>query len=118
MSFEDLKKVAEQDSAFAERLADCENIDQLQALAKEKGIEITSEDLANSSEADGGELSDDALEQVSGGMARMMPKMSFNFLSKGRISAGADAGTDGCATWDLDKCTVDTDTKDGSSSCG
>ncbi len=61
MSFEDLQKAAEQDSALAERLADRENIDQLQALAKEKGIEIDSEDLAGSSQADGGELSDEII---------------------------------------------------------
>jgi len=113
MSFQDLKKAADADSAFAERLADCENIDQLQALAKEKGIELDPEDLAGSSQADGGELSDDALEQVSGGMRVLTPKIGFNFLRGGKITAGASADSDSCETWDLDKCTVDTDSGAG-----
>ena len=59
-------EAAAQDPALVEALEKAETPDAVIALAKEKGFEITAEDLA--SVPGTGELSDDALEDVAGGM--------------------------------------------------
>ena len=58
--------LAEQDAALAERLAGAEGPEAVLALAKEKGFALTEADLAV--QEAGGELSDEALEDVAGGM--------------------------------------------------
>ena len=57
---------AEQDEALAERLTGAEGPEAVLALAKEKGFELTEADLAV--EEATGELSDEALEDVAGGV--------------------------------------------------
>ena len=59
-------EAAAQDPALAEALEKAETPDAVIALAKEKGFEITAEDLASVPET--GELSDDELDGVAGGM--------------------------------------------------
>ena len=59
-------EAAAQDPALAEALEKAETPEAVIALAKEKGFEITAEDLASIPES--GELSDDELDGVAGGM--------------------------------------------------
>ena len=59
-------EAAAQDPALAEALEKAETPEAVIALAKEKGFEITAEDLASVPET--GELSDDELDGVAGGM--------------------------------------------------
>ena len=57
---------AEQDAAFAERLKAADSPEALRALAKEKGLELAEADLLP--ELPEGELPDEALEDVAGGL--------------------------------------------------
>ena len=61
-------EAAAQDPALAEALEKAETPDAVIALAKEKGFEITAEDLASIPES--GELSDELLDEVAGGITQ------------------------------------------------
>ena len=57
---------AGKDAAFAEKLNGADSVETVLALAKEKGFELTEEDLQP--DAPTGELADEALDDVAGGM--------------------------------------------------
>ena len=75
MSQEELKAKMEEavkDEAFMNQLAEAENAEEAQKLFESKGISLSLEEvkaLASQLKSASGELSDDALENVSGGLA-------------------------------------------------
>lgn len=106
MSLDDLKALAESDSVLAARLAGVQSLSELVAIAAEVGISL------DESEFEDQELSVQELGAASGGIGMLLSsKLGF-----GTLSASA-SNTDGCPTWDLDKCTVSTK-KGESPSCG
>ena len=107
MSLDDLKPLAAADPALARRLAAVQSLAELEAIAAEHGISIDTADL------DDQELSSSELTTVSGGIG-MLLKTKFGF---GPLASSEGDSTDGCPTWDLDKCTVSTK-KGESPSCG
>ena len=66
-----LLEEAEKDAGFAERLEAAQDADALIALASEKGLELTKEDLTE--ETSSGELADDELDEVAGGLFIGLP---------------------------------------------
>ena len=71
---EELIKKMQADKDFAEKILTCKENDELIALAKEQGIDLTLENIIELNEAlqlanrmEEGELSEEELEQVAGG---------------------------------------------------
>lgn len=93
--------------SLAARLAAVQDISELQAIAAEFRIEL------DASELDDQELSVDELSHASGGVGLLLASR----LGLPSLSAKGSDSTDGCPTWDLDKCTVSTK-KGESPSCG
>ena len=75
MTQDELKAKMEEavkDEAFMNQLAEAENAEEAQKLFESKGISLSLEEvkaLASQLKSASGELSDDALENVSGGLA-------------------------------------------------
>jgi len=74
MNQDELKAKMEEavkDEAFVNQLAEAENAEEAQKLFESKGISLSLEEveaIANQLKSANGELSDDALENVSGGL--------------------------------------------------
>ena len=106
MSLDDLKALAATDTTLAARLAAVQSLSELEAIANEVGIAV------DVSEFEDEEVSLQELSSASGGIGMLLSsKLGFGTLSN------SASNTDGCATWDLDKCTVSTK-KGESPSCG
>ena len=109
MSFEELKLKAAANPALAARLSSAANLEELIAIAKDQGVTLDLSELASE------ELSTQQLAAASGGIRMMLASRLGLSAGLGKLSgaASSDDTTDGCPTWDLDKCTVST--KKGSS---
>lgn len=111
MSFDLLKSKAASDPALMDRLSAAASIQDVVSIAAELGISLDMKELETE------ELSLDQLSSASGGVRMMMAsKLGIGGLGKGLGSLSDSAGsTDGCDTWDLDKCS--TNTKDDNKAC-
>lgn len=83
-----------QDPAFAEKLATCENTDALVAILETEGIHTNATNLENilsicSSNGNSTELSEDALDNVSGGSIFNSLYAFYKALTKGNFSSGS-----------------------------
>ena len=88
---DNMKKLYEEvanDAAFAEKINGAESLEAVLALAKEKGIELTDADLVL--EAPTGELPDDALDDVAGGVS-VAGSIAAGSVTAGSIAAGSIA---------------------------
>ena len=81
-----LIEAAEQDPGFAERLAAAQDADAVIALASEKGIELTEADMKDESVS--GELADDELDDVAGGLFIALPHIIVDKLFGQESAAG------------------------------
>ena len=112
MSFEELKARAAADPGLAARLSSAVNLGEIIAIAKDQGVTLDLSELASE------ELSLQELSAASGGIRMMLASRLGLSGGLGKLSgaASSDDTTDGCPTWDLDKCTVSTE-KGSSPSC-
>ena len=110
MSFDELKAKASADPELLNRLSSASSIQDVLSIAAEVGVSLDMNELESE------ELSLDQLSSASGGVRMMMAsKLGIGGLGKGFGSLSDSATTDGCPTWDLDKCS--TDTKDDNKAC-
>ena len=82
---------AEKDAAFAEKVNTVESLDALVALAKEKGYELTAEDLKF--DLPTGELDDAELDDVAGGVAMVNSAIAGSAIAGSAIAGSAVAGS-------------------------
>ena len=91
---ENMKKFleeAEKDAAFAEKVNAVESLDALAALAKEKGYELTAEDLKF--DLPTGELDDAELDDVAGGVAMVNSAIAGSAIAGSAVAGSAVAGS-------------------------
>ena len=82
---------AEKDAAFAEKVNAVESLDALVALAKEKGYELTAEDLKF--DLPTGELDDAELDDVAGGVAMVNSAVAGSAIVRSAVAGSAVAGS-------------------------
>ena len=82
---------AEKDAAFAEKVNTVESLDALVALAKEKGYELTAEDLKF--DLPTGELDDAELDDVAGGVAMSNSAIAGSAIAGSAVAGSAVAGS-------------------------
>ena len=82
---------AEKDAAFAEKVNAVESLDALVALAKEKGYELTAEDLKF--DLPTGELDDAELDDVAGGAAVSHSAYAGSARAHSAVAGSAVAGS-------------------------
>ena len=82
---------AEKDAAFAEKVNTVESLDALVALAKEKGYELTAEDLKF--DLPTGELDDAELDDVAGGVAMVNSAIAGSAIAGSAVAGSAVAGS-------------------------
>ena len=82
---------AEKDAAFAEKVNTVESLDALVALAKEKGYELTAEDLKF--DLPTGELDDAELDDVAGGVAMSNSAIAGSAVAGSAVAGSAVAGS-------------------------
>lgn len=82
---------AEKDAAFAEKVNTVESLDALVALAKEKGYELTAEDLKF--DLPTGELDDAELDDVAGGVAMANSAIAGSAIAGSAVAGSAVAGS-------------------------
>ena len=82
---------AEKDAAFAEKVNTVESLDALVALAKEKGYELTAEDLKF--DLPTGELDDAELDDVAGGAAVSHSAYAGSARAHSAVAGSAVAGS-------------------------
>ena len=82
---------AEKDAAFAEKVNTVESLDALVALAKEKGYDLTAEDLKF--DLPTGELDDAELDDVAGGVAMANSAVAGSAVAGSAVAGSAVAGS-------------------------
>lgn len=97
MNMEAKIKELENNNEFTDKLASLDNLADVAKAFNEEGVEVTEEDLKKAEElyeANGGEITEEQLENVSGGGALVMIGLTaFGLYAVYRMGKGAAAGS-------------------------